>query len=315
MRLSEIIKEYSDWARLTYKKATQTSTVRGYDLDLRQFCLYMRDEHIEKIRPQDITYYFSQMQNLGWKSNGIMPKSIALRNLFKYAINYGLKVISPELIPIPSREYKIPRVAEDGEIAKLLELCPQNTKNTQYIRNRSIITFLRSTGCRSGEMCALNYSQIMQYFEDRRVIIKTAKSRGVRPIRELFWDEEAHRDLKAWIKARASINKKTIFTEPDALFVGVRNWQTGKRITNSAVAIMLRTLSRKANIKTLNAHSLRHYRGHELNEKGANNSNISGVLGHASLASSFIYTQMNSKELKNAALKFRKKKVEIKNNM
>ncbi len=109
-----------------------------------------------------------------------------------------------------------------------------------------------------------------------------------------------------WLEVRKNINKKIVFKEKDALFVGIRGWQTGRRITNSAVAIMLRKLSRKADIETLNAHSLRHRRGHELNETGANNSTISGVLGHSSLASSYVYTQMNSSELKNAATKFRR---------
>lgn len=306
MRLVDIIKEYSDWAKISHKEHGRLNLMRGYELDLRQFCLYMRNEHIEKIRAADISHYFGQMFELGWKPNGIMPKSIALRNLFKYAIHYGLKVISPELIPIPKREYQIPRVAKDKEIAKLLILCPKNSRNTQHVRNRAIITFLRSTGCRNGEMCALNLSQIQERFNEKRVVIKTAKSRAVRPIREIFWDEEAHENLKVWLKARESIKRKTVFPEPDALFIGVRNWQTGKRLTNSAVSIMFRKLSRKAGIQTVNPHSLRHYRGHELNNLGANNSNISGVLGHASLSSSFIYTQMNSIELKNAARKFRR---------
>lgn len=283
-----------------------TSSMRGFELDLRQFCLFMRDPEVEHIRAVDINDYFNRMAALGWKPNGIMPKSIALRNVFKYAIKLGLRVISHELIPIPPREYKIPRVAEDEEIKKLLKLCPRNSKNIQLIRNRAIITFLRSTGCRNSEMCGINLPQLMEHFDDRRVIITTAKSKGMRPIREIFWDEETHKDLIAWLEARKMLNKKITFPEPDALFVGIRGWQVGKRITNAAVGIALRKLSRKAGIPTLNAHSLRHYRGHELNSLGANNSNISGVLGHSSLSSSFIYTQMNNSELKTAAKKYRR---------
>lgn len=306
MRFSDLIEQYNNFAKVSYKKLSNSSVMRGYELDLRQFCLYMRDPHIENIKADDINEYFNRMYELGWKPNGVMPKSIAIRNAFKYATELGLKVISHELIPIPSREYNIPHVAEDEDIMKIMQFCPKNTKNLQHIRNRCMITFLRSTGCRNSEMCGINYTQLMEHFDEKRVIIKTAKSRGVRPIRELFWDDEADDDLRTWLKAREALSKRVPFIEPEAIFVGVRGWQTGKRITNSGVAIALRKLSRKAGIKTLNAHSLRHYRGHELNDLGANNSTISGILGHASLVSSFIYTQMKSLELKRAAQKFRK---------
>ena len=278
--------------------------MRGFDHDLRQFCLYTRNTHIEYIKEEDITFYFNSMLSLGWKSSGIMPKSIALRNLFKYATKSGLRVMSHELIPIPKREYFIPRVAKDEEIVNLLEL--SKGKTLQPVRNRCIINFLRSTGCRNGEMCAINLSQLMEHFNEKRVVIRTAKTRGMKPIRELFWDEPTHKALTEWLDIRNVLSDRITFTDPDALFVGVRNWQTGKRLTNHAVSIIFRKLSKKAGIPTMNPHSLRHYRGHELNNFGANNSTISGVLGHSSLASSFVYTQMKSDELQTAAKKYRK---------
>ncbi len=194
MLLQQIIQQYEDFAKISRKERSAC----GYSVALRQFCLYMHNPHIENIHAHEINLYFNQMYELGWKPNGIMPKSIALRNLFGYAEKLGLKVIPPSLIAIPRREYKIPRVATDYEVRKVLELCPKGADSAQHVRNRAIITFLRATGCRNSEMCGLNYSQLMEHFEEKRVIIRTAKSRGIRPIRELFWDDEAHEDLKMW---------------------------------------------------------------------------------------------------------------------
>lgn len=305
MLLSEAIERYKNWGGLGYRRNRAQGTIRGYEKDLLLFCLYLKNPHIETIIEPQITSYFREMLDLGWSPNGLMCKSIAIRNLFKYIRQIGAQVLDHELVQIIPREYKIPRVAEDWEIEKLLEQCIKDPR-LQRIRNRCIITFLRSAGCRNGELCSLDVSQIMENLEERRVIIKTAKSRGIRPIRELFWDDEADRALRAWIEVRATLDIKD--KSEDALFVGVRGFQTGKRLTNHGIAIMLRKLSKRAGVETVNAHSFRHYRGNELNESGANNSTISSVLGHSNLASSYIYTQMKSDDLKKAAQKYRKEK-------
>lgn len=309
MLLLELIERYKNWGGLSYKRPSSTTTkscvTRGYEYDLRQLCLYLHNPNIEAILEHHVTRYFTEMLEIGWSPNSLMPKSIAIRNVFKYARMIGCSVIDHNLIQIVPREYKIPRVAQDWEVNLLLEQCPKD-KNLQHIRNRCLITFLRATGCRNTEMCKLNLSQLMEHFEEKRVVILTSKSRGIKPIRELFWDDEAHEDLKRWLWAREELQERVEFPEPDALFVGVRNWQTGKRLTNSAVDIAFRSMSKKAGIETVNPHSLRHRRGNEMNEGGANNSTISGILGHASLASSYVYTQMNSDQMQNASVKYRR---------
>lgn len=303
--MSEVIERYKNWGGLRYKHGTSQGTIKGYEKDLLLMCLYLRNPHIEKVIEPAITRYFNDMLTLGWSPNGLMCKSIAARNLFKYAKKIGLDVIDHELIQIIQREVKQPRAAEDWEIQKLLETCAKDSK-LQRSRNRLIITFLRSTGCRVGEMCSLNVSQILGTMSERRVLIKTAKSRGIKPIREIFWDDEADEALKDWLNVRDEFMDRKVCKDPDALFIGVRGWQSGKRITNSGVGIMFRNLSKRAGLETVNAHSFRHHRGNEMNETNANNSTISNVLGHSSLASSYIYTQRKSASLKRASEHFRK---------
>lgn len=306
MLMKEAIERYKNWGGLGYKRGTSQGTIKGYEKDLLLLCLYLRNPHIEKIVEPQITAYFREMLDLGWSPNGLMCKSIAVRNLLQYAKRIGLDVIDHELVQIIPRDIKQPHAAEEWEIDKLLDQCKLDPK-LMSIRNKAIICFLKSVGCRNTEMCALNVSQLMEYFDEKRLVTKTAKSKGVKPIRELFWDDDAHAALKEWLVAREELAAKIPFPEPDALFVAVRGKDVGKRMTNSSVGIMFRQLGRRAGLKqTVNAHSFRHYRAHELNESGANNSHISNILGHSSLASSYVYTQMKSESLKIAAQKYRK---------
>lgn len=307
MVILDVINKYREYSNLTYRRSTHTNTMRGYESIVKQFCVYMRNIHIEKVTDEDVARYFNLQADVGYTMNTLVPKSIAVRNLFKYAFKLGLKVINYELIPVIRKQFRMPRVVEDIEIEEILKKTPIKSKSIMQIRNRAILNFLRSTGCRNTELCFIDLPNLLKHFDDRRVVIATAKAyRGLRPIRELFWDEDTHEDLKRWIDARASLCNKIKFKDPDALFVALTNAQQGMRLTTTAICIILRRMSERAMIDTANPHSFRHHRGHELSSSGANNSIISGILGHSSLGSSFIYTQMNSKEMKVAANKYRK---------
>lgn len=291
MKFNEAIKKFIEWKQINSSKGT----LKGYELDLRSFCLYMKNPHIEEIRLEDITQYFGLMAELGWKWNGFVTKSIALRKLYQFYARQGYGVLNYELIPIPRREYNPPRVATEEEYGKLLSVIPEHSNDPRHIRNLAIVNMLWDTGARVGELVSLNVRDAK--LDEMKAVVKTEKSRGMKPFREIFWSENTNQNLNYWIEKRDELTQRTKFRDPDALFVGACRWQLGKRLTNSAVSIFLRHYSTKAEIPTLNAHSFRHHLGHELAKKGANNSIISNILGHSALTSSYVYTMMNDKEL------------------
>jgi site-specific recombinase XerD len=308
MKLSEAIEKFKTFYGLKVK----AKSLSGYDLDLRQFCLYMRNPYIEDIKDDHVISYFNEMINLGWKQNALMPKSIAIRKFFEYCSNKGYAVIRHELIPIPQRTFVMPRVAQKEEYDKAMNALPSDSTDSRVIRNRAIINLLYDTGARVGEIVSLNIDDMD--FVNRIAVIKTEKSKGISPVRRIFWEKETNDDLLRWINARERITEKIPFKDPKALFVGVRNWQTGKRLTNSAVSIFMRHLSRELDLQcVLNPHSFRHMKGNDLSRMGANNSTISQILGHSSLASSYIYTMMSGKTLGETAKSFNEKRRELDN--
>ncbi len=308
MKFNEAIEKFKTFYGLKIK----AKSLCGYELDLRQFCLYMHNPHIEEINDEHIISYFNEMINLGWKQNALLPKSIAIRKFFQYLSNKGYNVVRHELIPIPQRIYVMPRVAEKWEYDKVMNALPADSTDSRVIRNRAIINLLYDTGARVGEIVSLNLEDMD--LVQRIAIIKTEKSRGVSPIRRIFWEKETNDDLQRWIKNRGKIAVKTPFKDPKALFVGVRNWQTGKRLTNSSVSIFMRHLSRENGLeRVLNPHSFRHLKGNDLSRMGANNSTISQILGHSSLASSYVYTMMSGKDLGETAKSFNEKRRALNN--
>lgn len=295
MRFSEAIKRFNNWR--AYR--VRATTVRGYDMVLRQFCLFIRDREIEQITVDDVVAWFNMMQQLEWDPNSFVGKAMALRKFFEFFHRLGHAVIDPWLIPVPRKQYKIPRIAEERSYRKLLAAIPEGSNDPRHIRNRAIANLLWDTGARNGEIVSLNMSDIDT--TRMKAVVKTEKSRGWRPVRELFWTSVTNENLKRWITKREYLKSRMTLDDPDALFVsicggGVHN-KSGQRFDIKGVGEMLRRYANRAGIPYMNAHSFRHHMGRMLAEGGANNSSISNILGHSSLQSSYPYTMLADKEL------------------
>ncbi|GIW70349.1 MAG: tyrosine recombinase XerC [Patescibacteria group bacterium] len=291
MKLSEAIEKFYKWKKLNVKEGT----INGYDLILRQFCVFMRDCEIENISLDDIVKWFELMKQLGWDQNSFIPKTIALRKFFEFYIHQGYRVIDPFLIPLPQKQFKLPRVADEKTYKKLLTAIPRKTNDPRHIRNLAIITMLYDTGARNGEIVSLNISDVDT--KRMRAVIKTEKAKTRRPIREIFWTRNTNENLKKWIKKRDHLKRILTFKDPEALFISTTNSKAGYRFTIKGVGEMIRKYCNRAKIPYLNPHSFRHKLGHDLANKNYNNSVISNILGHSSLQSSYIYTLMTDKEL------------------
>ena len=292
MLFSEAIGKFIKWKQI----GSTGGTLRGYELDLRGFCLYLKNPHIEMVRVDDIIEYFDLMKQLGWKQNGFTTKSIALRKFFEFYGKQGLDVLNFQLVPVAKREYNPPRVATEEEYLKLLGIIPERTRDHRYIRNRALVNMLWDTGARVGELLSLKVPDLD--LQHQRAVIKTEKSQGVKPFRQIFWFERTNESLQNWLERRSELEDKHKFQDPEMVFIGCLRWQLGKRLSNNGVATLLSRYSQRAGINpTLNAHSFRHHFGLELAKKGANNSVISNLMGHSSLMSSYRYTIMRSNEL------------------
>ena len=301
MKISEAIQRFIEWKAFNVRKGT----INGYDLMLRQFAVFMHDNELEEAKIGDVMEWFGLMQTLGWDHNSFVPRAMAMRKFFEFYTMQGLAVINPSLIPIPQKQYKMPRIADEQNYQRLVTAIPAESNDPRHVRNRAIVMLLWDTGARNGELCSLNLSDIE--LDRKRAVIKTEKSKGMRPVREIFWTDETNTALIRWIERRELLSKKMVFQDEEALFLSISggvNRTSGRRFTLKGVAEMLRRYSNRAKIPYMNAHSFRHHMGHHIVQQGGSNSDVSNILGHSSLTSSFIYTQMNNVELEERYRKF-----------
>lgn len=280
---------------------SKKETSKGYETDARQLCVALRNPEIINVRLEDVERYLLDMENAGFSRNSIVHKACAFRTLFRELRRHGHIVINPDDIPIPRKDFKEPHVATDEDIQKVLEVISESPQRHGRFRNKAILLLLRDTGMRIGELRSMNVQDLD--LENKRARIKTEKTRGMVPFRNVFWEDECNGAIKEWLEERKLFLKERNKTS-EALFI-CNHRDTGVgRIGKTAINIAFRKASWVAGIPTLNPHSLRHRKGHKLASNGANNSVISKVLGHSTLASSFVYTQLNDKETEVAARKY-----------
>jgi len=300
MNLHEAIKEFVE---LRKAKGTRSrKTAARYEMTLRIFCLCMQDPLVEEIDLSHILWYLQELERLGWKPNGINLVCIALRKFFEYCHLRGYPVSFNEiLIPLVERTFSIPRVTNFETFKKLLDQIPKNSNHCHYVRNRAILLMLWDTGVRVGELLSLNTADLN--LKERTALIKTEKSRGRRPVRQIFWTAETNTHLIKWIKKAEDLRKRFHFADNEALFISIsksrRQHLQGCRMTDRGVAEVMRVLSNQAGLPVVtNAHSIRHSMGRDTVKTLRSNSAVSNILGHSNIESSYVYTMLFGEDLK-----------------
>jgi site-specific recombinase XerD len=305
MRFSEAIKVYLNANKFDLKP----STGHGHDLVLRNFAIFLHDPLITTVTDMHVMDWFNLHMTLGYDQNNLLHKSLTLRKFFKYWRQKKYPVMDHELVPKVKRLYtRPPRVATEGELQALLKAC-DSYQGLLALRNKAIVMLFADTGIRNTELCNLparldteNY-EIVGGVKVFSHVIKTLKTQS-NPFRRIFWYEETNKIVNEWKTKRYDI----VGEEDSELFIGVRGHSIGARLNNTGITVIFRTLSKKAGLRRMvNPHSLRHKLGNDLAQNQANNSTISSILGHTSLNSSKIYTDLNDKQMAEAHVKFKKK--------
>lgn len=296
MKLLEAINKLTRWQAIRNKQYT----AYGYDGHLRQFCVFLKNKELEKIKIDEIIEWLDWQKTIGLTSSALAKKAIAIKNMLKFYKEQNFNVPSPNLVPIPQKEITMPRVANDEDYEILINSIPKSGAY-YHIRNIAIINLLHDTGCRAGEITNLNVEDVD--IKSKALNIRTEKDRSDCPFRKAFFTSKAAQALSKWLNKRIELMKETDIDDKKALFISVNggvcgDGKIGRRMAENALAEMLRKYSRWSGLSyTINAHSFRHRIGRELAKRGANNSQISGILGHANIESSRIYTILNNFDL------------------
>ncbi len=156
------------------------------------------------------------------------------------------------------------------------------------LRDRLLLELLYATGVRVSELCGLNLADLDR---ERRVIRVSGKGGKDRTVP---FGQPAEAALDAWLqRGRPRVSRDG--TGP-ALLLGAR----GARLHPTMVRRIVRAHARAAGLPVTTPHTLRHSAATHMLDGGADLRSVQELLGHASLASTQIYTHVSAERLRSA---------------
>ena len=180
------------------------------------------------------------------------------------------------VIKVPKKEKK---TYTDAELERLNWFCGN-------IRNRAILHFLRSTGCRISEVTELNRDAVNLEALECVVHGKGNKERTV------YLDEVAGMLLQQYLNERKD--------DVPALFVN----RFGDRLKPGGVRVMLNELAEKAQVEHVHPHKFRRTLATDLTRHGMPIQEVAKILGHEKLDTTMKYVVLNKDDIKASYRRF-----------
>ena len=280
LEINSLIDSYQDF--LIYEKGLSENTVSAYISDVNKVSGQEEYFDIENFLPD--TYLMSS-NNKNYSGSTKKRIQSSINQFLKYLIdkNY-IANIEINNVSIMS-EKKLPHVLSPNEIDKLIDFYNHDLFISS--RNKTIIDFMYSTGCRVSELINVEESDIDIEEAFVRLEGKGSKQRIVPLGSKVLINLESYLPLRN--KDRKSKNNK--------LFIS----KSYKNLDRTAVFRIIKSTGVKAGIhKELYPHILRHSAATHMLEGGCDLRTVQEFLGHSSVSTTQIYTKVTKAFLEEA---------------
>ncbi len=280
---------------LTSERGLSEHSVRAYTGDVRDLLTHLQRLGVQRLADADVRSlrsWLAKQQSLGRSRSTLARRATAARVFTAWTHLTGR---APNdvgaLLGTPKPRRSLPEALSTTQATELLELA--TTRAVQDgpagVRDAAMLELLYATGIRVGELVGLDVDDIDH---DRRVVRVFGKGRKERAVP---YGVPAETALRRWL----SVGRPSLVVPGSgpALFLGLR----GGRIDPRTVRTMVhRRLAEVPGAPDLGPHGLRHSAATHLLEGGADLRAVQELLGHASLATTQIYTHVTSERLRSA---------------
>ena len=269
-------------------------TARAYRTDLLNLFTHLGRlgiDSLDKVDLRALRSWLAKEHSVGHARTTLQRRAAAVRVFFSWAQETGhvasdpaANLRSPKISRIlpPTLEAQTAAQMLDGAVAAVAD-----AGAPVALRDVAVLEVLYATGIRVSELCGLDVHDLDR---ERRVIRVFGKGRKERTVP---LGAPALRAVEAWLgKARLQL---ATTASGQAMFLGER----GKRIDPRVVRrIVHRSLQMTKGAPDLGPHGLRHAMATHLLEGGADLRSVQEMLGHASLATTQIYTHVTTQRLR-----------------
>ncbi|MFO7697099.1 MAG: site-specific tyrosine recombinase XerD [Anaerolineae bacterium] len=280
-------------ASLMEEKGYSSNTIVAYRNDLTQFCDYLRGGQVsnwDQVMPQHLAKYVDALRNdHEYASATVARKVAACKSFFRHLIDTGVLSRDPsEKLDSPKVRKYLPTSISEEEVERLLR-APLDNTSVRGLRDCALLEVLYATGMRVSEVVALNVSDI----DVEGGSVQCVSESGHYREREIPIYRRATEALQRYLE-EGRVNLVQDDQEP-ALFVNHR----GHRLTRQGLWLIIKKYVSESGITAaVTPHTLRHSFATHLLNGGADVREVQGLLGHANVSTTQVYTQISQERLR-----------------
>jgi integrase/recombinase XerD len=270
------------------------NTASAYRRDLARFCKWIGNRRLGGMSVQSLSEYVGWLRTEGLAAASVARHVISLKIFFRYLQVEGVLKENPaELLGASKLWQRVPQVLTQTTIGKLLHAVANNDPWPR--RDRAMLELLYATGCRASELSALALRDTHLDEGWCRCVGKGDKERLVpigKPAISAIREYLEHERPKLAARAKSA---------PGWLLLSPR----GQKLARERIWELVKRYAARAGLSDeVSPHTLRHCFATHLLAGGADLRQVQELLGHASIATTQIYTHVDSSRLKKVHRQF-----------
>jgi integrase/recombinase XerC len=279
---------------LRSERGRSEHTIRAYRGDVLHLLRHVDSGSAETalgdVTLRDLRRWLGDMASGGAARATLSRRAAAARTFFGWLAGTGRIPTDPSLrLAAPKRQTRLPSVLRQRDASRLLDVAATAADDVDplHVRNRAMLELLYATGIRVGELASLDVDDVDFGSRVVRVLGKGGRERVVP------FGIPAEAALVDWLTlARSRLARSG---SGPALFLGRRGNRVDPRQVRDVVHQLMKHVPDAPDI---GPHGLRHSAATHVLEGGADLRMVQELLGHASLATTQIYTHVSVDRLK-----------------
>jgi len=291
-RWTDVLAAYE--RHLVAERSLAAHTVRAYLTDLRTLAEHASRMGVDAPQQLDLRTlrsYLAAQQARGRARTTLARRAATARVFTRWLATTGRAGSdSGAMLASPKQHRTLPATLRADEVRSLLDAAVADAQDhPEGLRDAAVLELLYATGIRVGELVGLDIDDVDRDRNVVRVLGKGSKDRSVP------FGAPAARALDAWVRRGrpALIGPRS----GRALLLGSRSGRLDQRAVRRLVHARLAAVE---GAPDLGPHGLRHTAATHLLEGGADLRSVQELLGHASLATTQLYTHVTADRLKQA---------------
>lgn len=270
------------------------NTVMAYSRDMRRFLKWLEDRSLVDLTIKELSDFVGFLHDQTLAPASVARHIVSVKMFFRYLQLEGILTENKvELLGSQKLWQRIPSVLSPREVDRFLK-APRPVE-LYHFRDRALLELMYATGCRASEVSGLRLRDVHLAERFCKCQGKGSKQRMV-PL-----GDQAVEAIESYLDRQRPRLEALRPTEPDWLFLS----RSGRPIRREAIWELVKKYALIANVSVkISPHTMRHSFATHLLAGGADLRQVQELLGHASIATTQIYTHVDQTRLKKVHQQF-----------